>query len=93
MKYLLSLAAAFVFGLGAANLHIGPQTAQASGMQMGMKVADMQMQAAMTRMNDRMKSTSMTGNPDRDFMLMMIRHHQSAIDGARRTQVRAQGAA
>ena len=29
-----------------------------------------------------MDSTAVTGNPDADFLLMMIPHHQSAIDMA-----------
>ena len=45
--------------------------------------ADKAMVEAMRTMHRSMMHTSMTGNPDRDFMLMMIPHHQSAIDMAR----------
>lgn len=38
---------------------------------------------AMTRMNDDMAAMRMTGKPGADFALMMIPHHQSAIDMAR----------
>jgi uncharacterized protein (DUF305 family) len=38
--------------------------------------------AAMDKMNHTMMSMKMTGDPTRDFVLMMIPHHQSAIDMA-----------
>jgi uncharacterized protein (DUF305 family) len=38
---------------------------------------------AMTRMNDDMTAMEMTGKPGVDFALMMIPHHQSAIDMAK----------
>ena len=34
-------------------------------------------------MDQQMMSVPMTGDPDRDFLAMMIRHHQGAIDMAR----------
>jgi uncharacterized protein (DUF305 family) len=37
---------------------------------------------AMQTMMDDMDSMEMTGDPERDFALMMIPHHQSAIDMA-----------
>lgn len=45
--------------------------------------ADKAMMEAMMGMHQSMMHTKMTGNADRDFMLMMIPHHQSAIDMAR----------
>ena len=38
---------------------------------------------AMARMNDGMEAMEMTGRPGVDFALMMIPHHQSAIDMAK----------
>jgi hypothetical protein len=38
---------------------------------------------AMTSMDAAMSSISMTGNPDVDFAVMMIAHHQGAIDMAK----------
>jgi hypothetical protein len=38
---------------------------------------------AMISMNTAMSSTPMTGNPDVDFAVMMISHHQGAIDMAK----------
>jgi uncharacterized protein (DUF305 family) len=45
--------------------------------------ADKAMMEAMMGMYRSMMNTKMTGNGDRDFMLMMIPHHQSAIDMAK----------
>ena len=45
--------------------------------------ADKAMMQAMMAMHPSMMTTKMTGSADRDFMLMMIPHHQSAIDMAR----------
>ena len=33
-------------------------------------------------MNEAMSAAPMTGNPDRDFVSMMVPHHQGAIDMA-----------
>lgn len=38
---------------------------------------------AMARMDSDMKGMAMTGKPGADFMLMMIPHHQAAIDMAK----------
>ena len=37
----------------------------------------------MGRMMDAMHSPGFTGNPDRDFLAMMIPHHEGAVDMAR----------
>ncbi len=40
------------------------------------------MDASMKKMDHDMGSGKMTGNPDHDFVVMMIPHHQGAIDMA-----------
>lgn len=42
-----------------------------------------EMMAAMDAMMADMAGTEMTGQPDADFLLLMMTHHQSAIDMAR----------
>lgn len=42
--------------------------------------ADAGYDAAMSRMNGAMQGAPMTGNADRDFLVMMVPHHQGAID-------------
>lgn len=37
---------------------------------------------AMQKMMQKMKAMKMTGDPDKDFAMMMIEHHQGAIDAA-----------
>ncbi len=44
--------------------------------------ASQALMAAMQRMNTNMNGP-MTGDPDRDFVMMMLPHHQGAIDMAR----------
>ena len=45
--------------------------------------ADRAMMAAMQQMNHAMADAPMTGDPDRDFVAMMMPHHQGAIEMAR----------
>ena len=45
--------------------------------------ADRAMMAGMQRMNQAMNAAPMTGDPDRDFVAMMMPHHRGAIDMAR----------
>jgi uncharacterized protein (DUF305 family) len=41
------------------------------------------MHAAMTKMSRDMETTPMTGDPDKDFLAMMIPHHEGAVEMAR----------
>jgi uncharacterized protein (DUF305 family) len=41
------------------------------------------MTAAMTRMHEDMASPTLTGDPDRDFLALMIPHHAGAVEMAR----------
>lgn len=45
--------------------------------------ADRAMMDGMNAMNQAMKDAPMTGDPDHDFVAMMIPHHQGAIDMAK----------
>ena len=45
--------------------------------------ADQALAASMTTMQSQMAAAPMTGDPDRDFIGMMIPHHASAVDMAR----------
>jgi uncharacterized protein (DUF305 family) len=42
-----------------------------------------EMHAAMTKMSKDMEAAPMTGDPDKDFMAMMIPHHEGAVEMAR----------
>jgi len=42
-----------------------------------------EMHAAMAKMSRDMEAAPMTGDPDRDFLAMMIPHHEGAVDMAR----------
>ncbi len=74
----------------AAILLISPALAQqpaassppTPGMAGGQSPADRAMMEGMNKMNQAMSSAPITGNPDRDFVAMMIPHHQGAIDMA-----------
>ena len=61
-------------------------SASTSGPMMGTtskSKGDMEMMAVMEHMQSGIGAIKMTGDQDRDFMLMMIPHHQSAIGMAK----------
>lgn len=75
----------FALGIGAAgalSIHVA-QAESAMRMPAGTNPGDAAMRAAMDTMQSRMGSMKMTGDQDRDFMLEMIPHHQSAVDMAK----------
>ncbi|GAC1307793.1 MAG: hypothetical protein NVSMB21_12280 [Vulcanimicrobiaceae bacterium] len=64
------------------------RAAQAMTVPMAMPMAaksagDREMNAAMDGMSKQMAAAQMTGVQDRDFMLMMIPHHRSAVEMAK----------
>ena len=50
---------------------------------MPMSANHQEMMQSMEKMNRDMMGASMTGDPDRDLVVMMMPHHQGAIDMAR----------
>lgn len=61
-----------------------PSMGSHAGMASGPAAAspDASMMDSMAKMNQAMSSAPMTGDPDHDFVAMMIPHHQGAIDMA-----------
>ncbi len=80
---LKKIAVMTVFFAGASGLAMAQQM-QMPGMNGGgmghmASPADQDFAAGMSRMNDGMAAAPMTGNPDGDFVGMMIPHHQGAV--------------
>ena len=59
-----------------------PSAMHTKMMHMSKSAADTAMMSAMMHMHASMTSMQLSGDPDKDFMTMMIPHHQSAIDMA-----------
>jgi uncharacterized protein (DUF305 family) len=83
MKYPL-----FVIGLCvAATAYADTNMNNMPGMDMGGGKSDSaymtDMNAGMTKMDKDMAGAPMNGNPDHDFVTMMIPHHQGAVDMAK----------
>jgi uncharacterized protein (DUF305 family) len=69
---------------GASGFAIAQQTPmqmpmQTQGMNQPASPADQEFAAGMTQMNNHMAAAPMTGNADRDFVGMMLPHHQGAV--------------
>ena len=60
-----------------------PMTGMAMPMKPGAAPADGSMMSAMDKMSKDMAAVPMTGDADRDFVGMMLPHHQGAIDMAK----------
>jgi uncharacterized protein (DUF305 family) len=76
------------FGLVlAATAYADTNMGNMSGMDMSGGKSDSaymaEMNSGMTKMNKDMAGAPMNGNPDHDFVTMMIPHHQGAIDMAK----------
>lgn len=56
---------------------------QGPAMALSHNAADMEFMRDMKTMQKQMSEVQMTGNPDQDFVSMMIPHHQGAINMAR----------
>ncbi len=57
-----------------------PNAANPSPGQRQTPTAEKSMHQAMTAMCEKMDSMPMAGNPEKDFLMMMIPHHQSALE-------------
>ena len=83
MSRILNSLVALTFIGGLASGVAQAQTAHGNHGSASMDGASAAYMDAMTRMNDDMMAMQMTGKPGVDFALMMIPHHQSAIDMAK----------
>jgi uncharacterized protein (DUF305 family) len=86
MSKLLTLSAAAALAAAVSISGVSATFAQMNhdSMQMGeMGGASQAYVDAMSKMDDEMGAMKMTGKPGADFALMMIPHHQSAIDMAK----------
>jgi uncharacterized protein (DUF305 family) len=88
MKRLFKSAAVLsALTMAAALSALAQQPAPAPGTTMPMKPgatpAEESMMSAMDKMSKDMAAVPMTGNADRDFVGMMLPHHQGAIDMAK----------
>lgn len=79
----LTAALCIGFGILAAGSAIAQEGSHAGHGAQAMSGASQAYMDAMAKMDTDMKAMTMTGKAGADFMLMMIPHHQSAIDMAK----------
>lgn len=79
-RYMLSLALLSCGAVSAQAQQPGPNAGMSVN---GAPAADQSMMESMNKMSQAMSSAPLTGDPDHDFVVMMIPHHQGAIDMAR----------
>ncbi len=86
-RFLNSAAFISILSTAAVVPVLAQQTAPMPGLAMPMKPgatpAEGSMMSAMDRMSKDMAAVPMTGDVDRDFVSMMLPHHQGAIDMAK----------
>jgi uncharacterized protein (DUF305 family) len=70
-------------GIASAQTPMAGHPGMAPGMAMPAGKSPMQMHAAMEDMQKKVSSMTMTGKTDIDFAMMMVAHHQAAIDMAK----------
>ena len=63
--------------------HTRGSSTMSQSMSMSKSKGDMEMMATMAAMQKKMNAMHLTGDQDRDFMMMMIPHHRSAMDMAK----------
>ncbi len=90
MNKIIAVAVLAALAAGTASAQTtGPSAPAMPGMSHGstpgtpMSANHMEMARKMEEMNKAMTGAPMTGDPDRDFVTMMMPHHQGAIDMAR----------
>ena len=70
-------------GMATAQEAMPGHPGMASGAAKSTEKSPMKMHAAMEGMHKKMSSMTMSGKPDVDFAMMMVVHHQAAIDLAK----------
>ena len=70
-------------GIASAQTPMPGHPGMAAGMSMPAGKAPMKMHTAMEDMQKKVSAMNMTGKTDIDFAMMMVAHHQAAIDMAR----------